>query len=404
MIHIHSVDIQNKKPDKKQNVKNNKRHDKKNDLKNNKKPDKKGNIKHKKNLDKKHVVYICLIVAVTIGIVATVITVTHKSKMEKAKKASATLKITTKVSSTTTTKPTTTEPTTTEAPKKKPPAAPVTKKYVRKKKRAKVSVKPTPGIRLKVPYQSQLPSYPTGCEAASATMLLRFYGYNVSLSQVVNAIPREDLYAENGKVYGPSIYKKFVGDPRQRYTDPRPGYGAFSPVVTSSINSIARSQGGSKFAKNITGCSFKTLLNYNKNGHPIIVWATYRMKIPTLVNSWYIKNADGTDRYFEYPRGTHVMVLIGHDSNRVYIADPYRSGTQSYSISTFADRWNLLGRQAIIMEDRAPEPSTTKGTTITKETTTTTKSTTKTTTDKTTTTSTTTTKTTTTTEKDTTDE
>lgn len=75
------------------------------------------------------------------------------------------------------------------------------------------------------------------------------------------------------------------------------------------------------------------------------------MRIPTLVNSWYIKNADGTDRYFEYPRGTHVMVLIGHDSSKVYMNDPYLSGVKSYPLATFADRWNLLGKQAIIIED-----------------------------------------------------
>lgn len=183
--------------------------------------------------------------AITIAIVSLIVVTNKKSIEEKSKPVCASKKVTksiTKVKKQTTVVSTTQETT-------KPPAAPITKKYIRKKKPVKVVAKPKNVVMLKVPYVSQLPSYPTGCEAASATMLLKFYGYNVSMSQVINSIPREDLYKENDKVYGPSIYQKFVGNPAQRYTDPQPGYGAFSPVVTRSINSIIRSKGGNNRQK-----------------------------------------------------------------------------------------------------------------------------------------------------------
>ena len=91
----------------------------------------------------------------------------------------------------------------------------------------------------------------------------------------------------------------------------------------------------------------------------MVVWATANMKTPTLVNSWYIKNPGGEDIYFEYPRGTHVMVLTGYDSKYVYIADPYY-GYVKYTHSAFNDKWILLGKQAIVIESGKPIiPSTT---------------------------------------------
>lgn len=283
-----------------------------------------------------------------------------------------------------------TKPETSTEKATKAPAAPVTKPF--KPKPTKPALKPTAPIKsmkLNVPIVWQVPDYPTGCEAASSTMLLRYYGYNVSLGEMVNAIPREDLYEENGRVYGPSIYEKFVGDPRQTYTDARPGYGAFSPVITRALNNVLAKKGGRHYAKNITGCSFETLLKHIDNGDPVIVWSTSKMRTPTTVNSWYIKGADGKDTYFEYPRGTHVTVLTGYDGKEIYISDPYY-GYLHFPYGDFVDKWNLLGTQAIVLLGGAPvtvpptTESTTKPTTTEPTTESTTESTTETTTNPTT--------------------
>ncbi|HPZ01000.1 MAG TPA: C39 family peptidase, partial [Clostridiales bacterium] len=239
----------------------------------------------------------------------------------------------------------------TEESAKKEPAAPMVKDIQGKAKpvatpksnasRPKIpsSGSSSHSVRLSVPYVSQLPTYPTRCEAASATMLLQYYGYSVSLTEMVNAIPRQDLYKENGKVYGPDITQAFVGDPRQRYTDPRPGYGVFAPALTRSIQQVVNRHGGDHIVQNISGCSFDEMLRILDSGHPLIVWATYKMKVPTQVNAWYIKNGDGTDRYFEYPRGTHVMILSGYDASTVTVVDPYGNGVLRFNRKTFYDRW-----------------------------------------------------------------
>ena len=203
--------------------------------------------------------------------------------------------------------------------------------------------------KMSVPFVNQYPYYPTGCEAAACTSLLRYCGYNVSLDEMIGTIPRRNIVYKNGKRYGPDINKSFVGNPAGTYTSGNPGYGAFSPIVTKSIQKVINRYNGKNKAVKLTGCSFKELLNEVSNGHPAVVWATYEMLIPRSVNSWYIPQPDGSARYFEYPRGTHVMVLTGYSDSYVTITDPI-DGYVSYNISTFESRWNLLGNQAIIIK------------------------------------------------------
>ena len=209
-----------------------------------------------KKTSKKQIIIstVCSVSVIVLAVSMVVLNKFYKTPTEAEnttlEQTSSTIEKTTSVIIETETTETTTEKKTEKATK--PPAEPVTKPY--KPKPGKAPVKPsTPekSAKLSVPLVHQNPDYPTGCEAASATMLLKYYGYNISIHEMVATIPREDLYEENGRVYGPSIYEKFVGDPRQTYTDERPGYGAFSPVITSALNRASAQKGGSHYAKNI---------------------------------------------------------------------------------------------------------------------------------------------------------
>lgn len=206
------------------------------------------------------------------------------------------------------------------------------------------------GVKFAVPKSSQMPNYPTGCEASSMNSFLKWYGFDVSLSNCINAIPREDVVTRNGKRYGPNINEKFAGNPRHGYTSSSPGYGAFSPVITKSLNKLINQKGGGYTAKKITGTKVSGLYKYLREGHPIIVWCTYNMKQPTAKNSWYYQGKDGNWHYFEYPRGTHVVVLRGYDANNVYIMDSYNGSYKTFARSTFNKRYQLLGYQSIILE------------------------------------------------------
>ena len=205
------------------------------------------------------------------------------------------------------------------------------------------------GTTVKVPLVNQLPNYPTGCEAASATMVLKYWGYDINLAKMVNTIPRENLRTIDGKKYGPRITEKFVGDPRSTYTSKNPGYGAFAPVVSKAMNNVISNQHGKQKAYNKTGITFSELLDYLNEGKPVIVWSTYNLKTPSTVNAWYIATSTGPE-YFSYPRGTHVCVLVGYDDKNVYLADPYGAKTKTFGRSAFNDKYKLLGRQAVVVQ------------------------------------------------------
>ncbi len=204
------------------------------------------------------------------------------------------------------------------------------------------------GVTIKVPLVNQLPNYPTGCEAASATMVLQYYGYDINIKKMVAAIPRENLRTVNGKKYGPRITEKFVGDPRYTYTSSTPGYGAFAPVVTKAMNTVITNQHGKHTVVNKTGASLSDLFSYIDAGKPVVVWSTYNMKTPSTVNAWYIATSTGPE-YFSYPRGTHVCVLVGYDQKNIYLADPYGATIKTFSRSAFNDKYKLLGKQAVVV-------------------------------------------------------
>ena len=227
-----------------------------------------------------------------------------------------------------------------------------------KKPNPKPSAKPEEkvGIILDVPSVLQYPKYPMGCEAASATCLMQYYKINVTMDEMINAIPREDIYEENDKVYGPDISVKFAGNPRHKASDDNPGFGAYSPVVYKAMNSVLAQKHAPYRAKNITGCSFNTLLKSLDNKNPVVVWSTYKMKPAGFKDAWLVKNPDGTESMFKYPSLMHIMVLHGYDKDNIFLMDPIL-GFVKYPKKTFEKRWIELGKQAIIMEKGNPHPT-----------------------------------------------
>ena len=72
-----------------------------------------------------------------------------------------------------------------------------------------------------VPYINQIElGFPMGCEAVSATMLLKFYGYDVSVQQMIDSVPTgSGKYEKDGVWYAADPFEMFAGDPRKRRTE-----------------------------------------------------------------------------------------------------------------------------------------------------------------------------------------
>jgi uncharacterized protein YvpB len=175
----------------------------------------------------------------------------------------------------------------------------------------------TEAVYLQVSNMEQNPELPTGCEAVSATIVLNYYGADMSKTEIV----------DNYLPYASSPYNGFVGSP---YEQPN-GHGHWctaAPIVIA-MNRAIEAHGMDNTAVNISGSDFDTVLSYVKNGQPVVFWGLENMS-----------------------SGYHTLALIGYDKAEgvCYFADPLKSGIQTYSMDATRRAYNKRGKQAVIVQ------------------------------------------------------
>lgn len=193
-----------------------------------------------------------------------------------------------------------------------------------------------------VPYYNQFSlGYPTGCEAVSAAMVLNYYGYNVSAKRIVNATPNgEAKHQENGKWIGANPFEEFVGHPSKNKT--YGSYGCFAAPIVTAMKTVAGSR-----VKDISGCSSDTLFDYVEKGHPVVVWCVKNAGNLKTGVTWTYPDESGK---FTELSGEHCAVLIGYDSQNVYLNDPSAGKNVTQPKSKFLSNWKKLYSQAIVVE------------------------------------------------------
>jgi len=158
-------------------------------------------------------------------------------------------------------------------------------------------------VRLDVPLVNQLPTYPTGCEAASVTMLLHFLQVDVTLDDVVQTMPYStDDDPDNG----------FVGDPRNAA-----GWTIYPPAFLPVIKSYAGS------AVDLTGASLDTFKRYLSFGQPIVCWINW-----------------GGDFL-------HCVIITGYDEQHFYYNDPYGTKDVPVAYTTLETIRTNIGNRAL---------------------------------------------------------
>lgn len=200
---------------------------------------------------------------------------------------------------------------------------------------------PKPAFVNNVPYLNQFSlGLPTGCEAVSGTMLLKYYGYHPSVEQVVAAVPKgANKHNENGVWFGANPYKEFVGDPHGYRSDGN--WGVYAEPLVNAMNTFCQGR-----AKNVSGCSEDALFEYIKNGTPVVVWCTSNAKglIPGV--TWNFPDSSGS---FTELVNQHCAVLIGVDAQYIYLNDPSVGQNVKQEKSSFLRDWHTLDSQAIII-------------------------------------------------------
>lgn len=201
-------------------------------------------------------------------------------------------------------------------------------------------------LRVVLPVENiqQLPELPAGCEITSTTIALNYeLGITESKMDMVSYLPMDKWPDENSVWSSP--WDVFVGDPSLNY------YGAYSPVIKKTLENYFKKNKLDKEYKvtDLSGSSVSELYDAIDDGHPVIVWATIKMKASKPGNSWYLE--DGSK--YTWIAGEHCLVLIGYDleQDTVILSDPYDSrGTVEYSTETFEARYEELFKQALIIE------------------------------------------------------
>lgn len=191
-------------------------------------------------------------------------------------------------------------------------------------------------VMLDVKYVSQFPSLPNGCEVTSLATVLQFLGYDISKDELANH------YLPQKRVGDANFFNEFVGNPAERNS-----YGCFAPVIVKTADTYLESVESPLHATNLTGASFQSLLQYVREGTPVIVWgAGYIETEPKDSIEWIV---DG--EYLVWKDNLHCMVLIGYDLNEklVIVSDPMR-GIKEYDLSMFIKRYKQMYSQAVILE------------------------------------------------------
>lgn len=203
------------------------------------------------------------------------------------------------------------------------------------------SVAPVTNVMISVPMIYQNPELPTGCEIVSATMLLRYYGFNADKTEMADRLPK--IAKPDGSGYGHDPREYFLGDP----TIPN-SMGCYSPVIEKTLNAYLDEKNSTLNAIDITGCDFLRLKEILRSGKPLIVWGTMGMAPTTTSKTWILYN---TGEEFTWIRPEHCLVLVGFDDNaQTYIFNDPQQGVVSYSAASFETAWNALHCQAIYID------------------------------------------------------
>ena len=177
---------------------------------------------------------------------------------------------------------------------------------------------------------NQNPSLPTGCEVTSLTMVLNYYGNDITNTELASN------YLNTGSL-GSNPYVNFVGSPFSSSA-----YGCYSPVIVDCATSFGAN------AVNISYCSYSELLNYVSEGYPVIVWGTMGMTATRYGSSSWTDSEGNTVIW----RGNeHCLVLVGYDvsADIAYLADPLTGEIESYNLKTFLQRWVEQDSQAVLV-------------------------------------------------------
>ncbi|UQD51535.1 peptidase C39 [Bacillus methanolicus] len=194
---------------------------------------------------------------------------------------------------------------------------------------------------LNVPLIKQNPELKYGCEVTSLTMMLQYAGVKINKMELYRKIKKDPdplVRSQTGDILqwgNPEV--GFVGD----MTGKNAGYAVFDRPMVDLINTYLPGR-----AKNLTNRPFEEILLHVSKGYPVVVWTTGDYNLPDMWESWHHGR-----QIIKTPLDLHVVVLVGYDSQSVYLNDPL-SGKKQLKVNKnrFIGSWKALKQRAVSYE------------------------------------------------------
>lgn len=197
---------------------------------------------------------------------------------------------------------------------------------------------PKESVMLDVGLIRQNPELKYGCEVTSLAMMLKFAGVKTNKMELYEQIKKDPdpiVKSKTGDIlHWGNPAEGFVGD----MTGKEPGYAAFDQPMIDLINKKLPGR-----AVNLTNKPFEHVLAHMSRGLPVVVWTTGDYRLPDRWEGWHHKN-----EHIKTPLDLHVVVLVGYDSNHVYLNDPL-SGKKQAKVGKeqFISSWKALQSRAV---------------------------------------------------------
>ena len=195
-------------------------------------------------------------------------------------------------------------------------------------------------VLIHVPIIKQKPELYNGCEVTTLAMLLNWTGVAVDKMDLAKEIQKDNT--ELTKDLDGMIVS--WGDPNEGFvgdiTGLEIGYGVYHKSIASLLNEYMP-----EISVDLTGTSFKKILNHVKKGKPVAVWCTSFFKPTEDWVTWEGPNGPVTATFDE-----HCVLLVGFDLTKqvVYINDPLDgSRGKPIPLEDFKNSWEQLGSQAV---------------------------------------------------------
>lgn len=196
---------------------------------------------------------------------------------------------------------------------------------------------PVLSAMIDAPIINQRPELPAGCEVASLTMLVQYYGIDKGKMELAEEMPKDETpYALNkdGSIrYWGHPSTGFVGDVTRKGR----GFGIYHDGLMPLLEHYIPT------AIDMTDQPFEYYEQQIANDIPVVVWTTIDYKVPSRWVTWDTPIGPIKTTYME-----HAVLMVGYDESYVYFNDPnYGKKNVKLEKARFIEIWEQMGKQGL---------------------------------------------------------